>query len=155
MASLFSGVWVPLTGNLGANSAFNTTSVGDGTNGTANRAIFTLLFDVTDPTKNKAFPSATTPLGVRIYDGLTVASSGFYETVVSPDWLFLPPADPPLTPTVTLAFNGANVRLQSSGGAIAGTTVATVIPTPEPTSAALLMVGLVSLAARRRRVAKV
>lgn len=155
-ASLFSGAWVPLTGNGGANSAYTNTSVGDGTNSaTSNRAIFTRLFDVTDPTRNQ-LPPAGTLLGVRVYNRLTVAASSFFETVASPDWIFLAPADPPLTPTVSLAFNGANVKLQSTGNAITGSTVATVIPTaaPEPTSLALLAVGLVSIATRRQRKAK-
>lgn len=156
--SLFSGNWVPLSGNGGFNSAFSTTSVGDGVNsGAPNRATFSLTFDVTNSTKNQMLPPvAGTPLGIRIYDGLSVALSGFYETVVSPDWAFIPPAEPPLNGTVTINFSNANARLASNNTA-PGATVQTATPTaaPEPASAALLMVGLVSLASRRRRVAKV
>lgn len=154
-ASLFSGNWIALTGNNGANSAFNTTSVGDGINsGAGNRAIFSVTFDLTDSTKNQLLPSAGVPLGVRIYDGLSVATSGFYETVVSPDWAFASPLDPPNNPTVALNLTNANAKL-ASNNTTPGANIQTVTPTaaPEPTSAALLMAGLVSLAARRRRQA--
>ena len=156
-ATPFSGSWIALTGNGGANSAFNTTSVGDGvSSGAGNRAAFSVIFDATDSTKNQSLPLAGTPLGVRIYDGFTLATSSFFETIVSPDWAFIPPADPPLNPTIVMNFTNANAKLASTNAA-PGATIQTNTPTaaPEPASATLLMVGLVSLAARRRRAAKV
>ena len=157
VVSLFSGNWIALTGNNGVNSAFNTTSVGDGINsGAGNRAIFSVTFDLTDSTKNKQLPSAGVPLGVRIYDVFSATSpAGFYETIVSPDWVFATPLDPPLNPTIAINLTNANAKL-ASNNTTPGANIQTVTPTvPEPTSATLLMVGFVSLASRRRRVAKV
>ncbi len=155
-ANLFAGTWTPFASshNIGNDLAeFGTVGTGAGANpATQNRFSFGFTVDSTF-----ANPPPGTLLAIRVYNGLTLPTSTFFQGIASTDWLSGALAEPPSNSTVTLNFANTNAKLQSTG-ALPGTAISTTIPTaaaPEPTSAALLMVGLVSLAARRRRAVKV
>lgn len=149
--NLFTGQWVPLTGEGSLNPLFDTT-VGDGINsGASNRAAFSVAFDTSDPLRSQGLPQAGQVLSVRFFDRTSLSASRFFETVSSPDWVWLSPSEPPTNPNVSLSFANVNARLQSTGAAL-GATVSTqiAIVVPEPTSTLLLAVGaLVSLKRRR------
>ena len=160
-ANIFAGQWVPLTGGGSFNPQFNT-AVGDGINsGASNRASFQLSLD----TSTQRLPTVGTPLGIRIFNqtlalALDAGNSRgwFSQTVVSPDWLWQNPAEPPTNPSISIAFTNASARLLSNGALLSSvTTVPTVTPTanpvvPEPTSIVFLMMGLGAFATMRRRV---
>ncbi len=159
-SNLFAGQWVPLTGGGSFNPQFNTT-VGDGINsGAPNRASFQLSLDTT----TQRLPAVGTPLGIRIFNQTlaTALDAGnsrgwFSQTVVSPDWLWQNPAEPPTNPSISIAFTNANARLLSSGALLSSvTTVATITPianpvvVPEPSSLLLLSIGALISMKRRR-----
>lgn len=159
----FLGNWVPLSGQLSLNTAYSTTSIGDTTAAGAGDGTFglDLFFIQGDLTKGNSLPGAVTiPLAIRFFNSTTIATSTFYNTVSDDLWLWKLPATPaPTPPQVVISLDHANLEWES----IAVNTQApssafkTSIPTiaaPEPASTGLLMVGLVSLAARRRRPVK-
>lgn len=156
----FAGNFIPLTGQ---GSLFNVqTTIGDSVlNGGDNGSIFSDRLDIVTGLNGGAndglLPAANTPLSIRFYNATTIGASTFFETVSNNLWLWKAPAAAPNNPTVNLFFDSAGL-VARSGAVVAapGTNINTNTPTaaPEPTSAALLMVGLVSLASRRRRVAK-
>ena len=107
-------------------------------------------------------PSAGTPMAIRIFNATTIAASTRIEAIsngVAASWQWQTPATAPNNKTLTLNLD--TVGLVAKSGTIVatpGSNVQTNTPfsaAPEPTSATLLMVGLVSLASRRRRAAKV
>ena len=164
--NLFAGTWIPITGEGSLNTAFNNTRVGDYTVNGAGDGSFAFssgaspgtLFTQAVPSSFVALPPGGAFLAIRFYDNLTIATSTFYETVANALWKWSAPASP--TANVAISFddgNGAGLRLQSTTLAPIGTNIRATIPTvttPEPTSAGLLLVGFVSLAARRRRQTK-
>lgn len=169
----FLGVWTPLTGegslNTGGNVAgsvpgetFNKTSMGD-VGGADGEFGMTVVFSDSVAGTGNSLPSSTSiPLAIRFYNGTTIAGSTFYNTVSNDAWLWkLPAVAAPLPPTINMslgvgaAFKWQSVNVLAQSASTAGTTSIPNVVAPEPTSAALLMVGLVSLAARRRRAAKV
>lgn len=153
--------FIPLTGE---SSLFNVrTTVGDSIlNGGDNGTLFSDRLDIIAGLNGGAndglFPAANTPLSIRIFNNTTIASSTFVESVSNNLWLWKTPAAAPNNPIINLFFDSVGL-VAKSGAVVAPTSsnIQTNTPTaaPEPTSAALLMVGLVSLASRRRRVAKV
>ena len=171
----FLGVWTPLTGEGSANTGgsiagsspagetFNKTSMGDvGNAGDGDFGITVQFSDAVAGTFNNLPQSTLIPLSIRFYNGVTLASSTFYNTVSNDSWLWKTPATTnPLPPTINMslgtsaAFKWESVNILAQSASTRGTTSIPVIAAPEPTSAALLIVGLVSLASRRRRVAKV
>lgn len=165
--NLFAGTWIPITGEGSLNTAFNNTRVGDYTANGASDGSFAFssgaspgtLFTQAVPASFLALPPGGAFLAVRFYDNVTIGSSTFYETVANALWKWSAPASP--TANVAISFdngNGAGLRLQSTTLAPIGTNIRASLPNvvaPEPTSATLLLVGLVSLASRRRRLAKV
>lgn len=160
-ADLFSGVFVPLTGEGSLNTTFANTRIGDQTlnGGTDGRFALSLNFTAGNAGTGNSLPAANTLLAIRFYNATTIGASSFFQTVADIAWLWKSPSNP--ASNVSLSLDDGGLKLQSNPGAASpatGTPIATTIPTaaaPEPTSAALLMVGLVSLASRRRRVAKV
>lgn len=176
VAGNFLGVWTPLTGEGSANNGgniagsspaetFNKTSIGD--NGGADGEFgITVVFNSTVLGTFNNLPSSTSiPLAIRFYNGTTIAGSTFYNTVSNDLWLWkFPAAAAPLPPTINMSLGASatgpglkweSVNVFAQPAATSGTTSIPNVVAPEPTSAALLMVGLVSLAARRRRAAKV
>ena len=174
--SLFSGNWVPLTGEGSLNTTFANTRIGDfpSNGGAAGTFAFSVgqgstpyifnavsnpnpgtTFTLGDAGTGNSLPAGGTLLAVRFYNNTTIALSTFFETVANASWKWVTPNSPPPSP-VAITFDDPGTRVQSTGNLVSGAAIRTATPTvPEPTSAALLMVGLVSLASRRRRVAKV
>ena len=158
-ASPFAGNWIPMSGEGSLNTAFNNTTVGDnvGTGSGNGQFAFSLNFTVGSPTTGVSMPPVVgTPLGIRFYNGLNIAQSTLFETIVNPTlWKWPTPAAAPTIPTIDMFLEDAGAKLQSTGlAAPTSGNLNTIIPNvgaPEPTSAALLLVGLVSLASRRRR----
>lgn len=159
-ADLFSGTFVPLTGEGSLNTTFANSSIGDQTanGGVDGRFALTLNFTSGNAGTGNSLPAANTFLAIRFYNATTIASSTFFETIADTAWLWKSPSNPPSN--VSISLDDSGLKRQSNPGAAspaAGTPISTAIPTaaPEPTSTALVLVGLVSLAARRRRSAKV
>ena len=158
------GTFVPLTG---AGSLFNVaTTIGDSVaNGPGNGEIFTdplNLFAGQNGGANDAlFPPAGTPLSIKIFNNTTINGSTFFGVFSNNLWKWGTPANAPAQPLINILFDSAGLVAQNSANLNAGTpgtalrTLTPNVVAPEPTSATLLMVGLVSLASRRRRVAKV
>lgn len=174
--SLFSGSWVPLSGEGSLNTTFANTTIGDFPSNGASSGSFAFsigqgstpyiynvvtnpnpgtTFTIGDAGTGNSLPVAGVLLAVRFYNNTTIASSTFFETVANASWVWVTPNSPPPSP-VAITFDDPSTKLQSTGNAASGSTIRTAIATaaPEPTSAALMMVGLVSLVARRRRQAK-
>ena len=150
--------WRALTGQ---GSLFGVvTSIGDtNANGAVAGKIFTddlNIFTGTNGGMNDfLLPTAGQVMSIRFYD--TTNTSGFFNAVSNNTWLWQSPGNSPNQPVISLAFDDVGLVAQSGAVVAApGTTINTTIAqAPEPTSATLLLVGLVSLASRRRRVAKV
>jgi hypothetical protein len=156
IADNFSGTFIPLTG---AGSLFGVvTTIGDtASNGPSDGEIFTdpiNLFGGTNGGVNDGlFPAPGTPLSIRLFNSTTLGGATFTESISNDLWLWQTPANAPSQPIINLFLGSAGLTAKSgasvsSPSANVGTNTPVV---PEPTSAALMMVGLLSLAARRRR----
>lgn len=92
-------------------------------------------------------PAVGTPLGVRFYDGMSVATSAFYNTAVnhdgSGDWVA------PSEMGSVINFHISKETSQSEGGLFGA--FGTQIPVPEPGTSILLLGGLSLLVTRRIR----
>ena len=161
----FSGTWIALTGEGGANSAFADTTVGNLFSQGAGHGTFamTLTFDTAVAGKNASLPSANTPLGIRIYNNTSIATSTHYMTISSPltTWQWVPPNNPPNNPSVNLSLDDPSLRLQNGtlvGAGVVGpngfsTTLPTgLAPVPEPSTFLFAaLTGLATLLPRSRR----
>lgn len=153
------GSFTPLTGQ-GSVFGFANTTIGD-TPANLSPGPFNGFFisgiNIQAGINDALLPTPGTPLSIRIFNNTTIAASTRYQALSNNLWLWQAPANAPLSPTINMNLNSAGlVALSGATVATPGSTISTTISTaPEPTSAALLMVGLVSLASRRRRVAKV
>jgi hypothetical protein len=172
----FTGTWVPLTG-FGAtlhtsigDADFNTGSAGGG-NGNGIIAFSTFfnagttnvdVYDGADPghyvTQSQfaitnTLPAEGTVLAIRFYDATTTA--GHYNTVTSSNvnWQWHTP-NTPGGGQVTIDLGNSSLlweSVQSFG--LTGTEFRTVLPIPEPSSLALLGVGVAAIPLLRRRKA--
>ena len=107
-----------------------------------------------------AFPAVGVPLSMRIFSGTTIGGSTHYDVVSNDSWVWVTPVNSPSIARIEMNFDIAglvskNGQAVTTIGSPVRTTAVNPFLVPEPTSAALLMVGLVSLVSRRRRVAKV
>lgn len=102
-------------------------------------------------------PAANQVLSIRLYNTASLGTATFFNAVSNNSWLWATPANSPSQPLIFLFLDDPGLVAQNLVPVgTAGSNVNTTIPiVPEPTSTALLMLGLVSLASRRRRVAKV
>lgn len=170
----FLGTFIPLSGegstNFVSNTVFDTT-VGDDFNqgfGPPFDGQFQISLTYNDA-QHSALPATGTVLSIRIYNQTSIAASSHFMTLSNNSWKWkdLKSGVPSPTDAVNISFADPGVLRQEnrlgSGGLTStpgGTTVsgdpqANIAIVPEPTSAGLLMLGLVSLASRRRRAAKV
>ena len=153
------GTFIALTGE---GSFFNVpTTIGDSKdNGAGNGEIFSNRLDIftgqNGGVNDGLLPSPGTPLSLLIYNNTNIALSSHYEAISNDLWLWATPANDPSQPIVNINFDDSGLVAKSGTNvASPGSNVNTNTPVvPEPTSAALLLVGLVSIAARRRREAK-
>lgn len=101
-------------------------------------------FDDTSP----GLPASDTQMAMRFYDGTDTATSN-YNTVTHSEWKFLTPADPTPSDRDFDVNDGSGTLVWQDGGANAFKT--TITPVPEPSSAALLGLGMTALLLRRRK----
>ncbi len=144
----FSGNWVPLTGQNSLNTAFLTTSIGDG-QGVDGEFYGTYVFNSSLPnTFNSLPPSTTIPLSLRFYNTLLISNATLFNTVSDDLWLWKTPASPsPFPPQIIMSLGDAGLEWQGGNG----TEFKTTLAIPEPTSALLLAAGAAGLLGRRRR----
>jgi hypothetical protein len=159
----FSGTWVPLTGENGANSAFSIgagkTSIGDDFSQGAGDGTFamSLTFDSAVSGRNSSFPTPGTPLAIRVYNATTIANSSHYMTISSnlSTWQWLAPAEPPQNPTVSLSLDDVGLRRENGTAAgVATATFATTLPItaiPEPSTLTFGILTAATLIGSRRR----
>ena len=160
----FAGTWVALTGQGGANSAFSTTSIGDATANGAGTGTFamSLSFNTAVANTTNSLPTAGTPLGFRIYNNTTIASSTFYETISSTltSWQWQTPADAPFQPILNLTLDDPLASLRRENGTGAGAAATATFNTnistvPEPSVLVLGgLAGMGMLSSRRRKQRK-
>ena len=154
--NLFAGTWVPLTGDGGANSAFNTTSIGDNpdavgggnTNGTFAFLAFGstpgdtyITFTQGSFASGVSLPTGGQIMAVRFYNGTSVASSTYYGSVSDANWDWIPPMASPVRP-MQFSFYDSVSWLDNQVG-YTGTSIAVV---PEPSVSSLFGLGLGILA---------
>jgi hypothetical protein len=143
-SNLFTGTWVALTGNGGANSAFNTTSIGDQTSQGAGDGTFALNLTFTSgsPTSGVYPAIGGKILALRFYNGTTVANSTYYGAVSDASWTWAAPAT---TPPSILGFSLDNpgVSFLSNDSSALNETAFTGTPlmseAPEPSTATELL----------------
>lgn len=132
-------------------------TVGDAvSNTTGNGELFLDAFSISTGIADEILPSAGKPLVVRFFN--TAQTFVLDVSNTSGLWNWQTPAV--VAPTVSINFDDAGLVVRGVGQnnrttLAAGPSPQTLNPTaaPEPTSAALMMVGLLSFAARRRRQA--
>ena len=168
-SNLFAGTWVPLTGNGGANSAFDTTSIGD--NPDALGAGYTdgqfalsasgstpgdtyINFTQGSATSGVSLPTSGHIMAVRFYNGTTVATSTYYGAASYADWDWVSPAYPPAAPMAfSLGDGNDSVSWLNNEVGYTGTMIGTDLLVPEPSESYLcgLGFGVLAFAYWRRR----
>jgi hypothetical protein len=132
--NLFSGSWVFLSSG----------SIGDG--GINLDGQFNLASSFSET--NSFLPQAGVPLAIRFYDGITLSSSSYYNSVSSadPSWAWVAPTTP--TPVITLLIDkGAAIVFERTGFYDFKTGIAV----PEPSSTLLSLLTLSCAMLRRRK----
>ena len=161
-ANNFAGTWIPLTGEGSLNTAivpesspaepYNKTSIGDVAAEGGDDGVFLSLPGLNvcfsgSATSGNNLPTAGTPLSIHFYNGLTIATSTFYNTVSNDAWLWKTPGTPTQTVPMSLDDSGLEWQSIASGGAANTafhTTIATAVP--EPSAVASLLIGGVMIA---------
>lgn len=135
----FDGSWVPITGEGSGNPFYST--VGD-------KAMPDGRFDIglSFFTATANLPTAGTPLAIRFYDSISIATSTYFNAVANTTgtWNWITPVDP--RPTITISLSDPGVVLQGGPTSAFRTTIAV----PEPSCIVLVILSLGGLTARRR-----
>ena len=142
---------VALTGDGSLNSGFDTT-MGDGGGGAIPDGFYTHTGITFDTTAHSGVPLAAQRIGIRFYNGTSVATSTGYNTVSAADggWVLAGAADLPGTPVspwmdTSVGLGGLAALSWESGPGGAFTTII-----PEPSSMLLSLLGGIFLLRRRR-----
>ena len=148
-----SGDFIPLTG---AASVFGiSTTVGDSFDApTGNGEVFSAPLTIFSGGSNDSLlPSAGTPLSARFFNATTLALSTHFQSVSNNLWLWATPANVPNNPSIGINFDDTGlVAKDGTNVATPGSNIRTSVAiVPEPATMSLMLVGLVSLASRRRR----
>ena len=144
----FAGNWVPMTGQNSLNTAFSTTSVGDGF-GDPGELYATYIFRSSLPNTYMSLPPNTTiPLSLRFYNAVLISNATLYNAVSNDLWLWKTPGETsPIPPTIEMSLTQSN--LEWAGGAPSA--FKTTLAVPEPATAVLLAIGALGLIGRRHR----
>lgn len=144
----FAGNWVPMTGQNSLNTAFSTTSIGDGF-GDPGELYATYIFRSSLPNTYMSLPPNTTiPLSLRFYNAVLISNATLYNAVSNDLWLWKTPGETsPIPPVIEMSLTQSN--LEWAGGAPSA--FKTTLAVPEPTTAVLLAAGVLGLTWRRRR----
>lgn len=143
--------FIALTGDGSLNSGFDTT-MGDGGGGAIPDGFYTHTGITFDTTAHSGVPLAAQRIGIRFYNGTSVATSTGYNTVSAADggWVLAGAADLPGTPVspwmdTSVGLGGLAALSWESGPGGAFTTII-----PEPSSMLLSLLGGIFLLRRRR-----
>jgi hypothetical protein len=171
----FTGAWVPLSGATSLNTAvipttttgqanpsgerYNQTSIGDMNSNGAGNGTFAISLDFVagSSTSGNNLPAAGTPLGLRFYNGTSIANSTYYNTVEdATTWLWKAPNTPPVNVLISLDDSGLQWESVVADNMPISTAFHTSIPitaVPEPATWAGSILPLLALAfpAIRRR----
>ena len=161
----FTGTFVPLTGEGSLNTAtitnsspaepYNKTSIGDITaEGGVNGQFFLpgLNFVAGDPLSGNSLPTAGTQLAIRFYNNTTIGTSSFFNTVTQSQWIWTTPATPPSVVNISLSDSNLVWESIANFGGPPESAFHTTIPIPEPSTLALLSMGVaVPVVVRLRR----
>ncbi len=139
----FTGTWIALTGDDSANPTL-ISSIGD--SGDGSDGLLTQSFGFDDVTHN-SLPAAGTQLALRFYNATSVAGSTHYNTVTNAAWTLNSFSDSPSPPQALDVDESSGRVWQDSSN----TFKTSIVIVPEPSSIALLGLGLVSFTLRRRR----
>jgi hypothetical protein len=141
-SSPFSGNWIPLTGP-GSSPLFSTT-IGDTLLDIDGRFSISTSFKSDYPN----VPPPGTPLAIRFYDGTSLATANYFNSVSDTDgtWNWIT-SDPEATMILRIKVSSATQVWEGGSGSAFRTT----IPVPEP-SGLWLAAGSAWLVFRRRRI---
>ena len=152
-SSLFAGTFVPLTGQLSANTAYNYTSIGDSpANGAGADGTFALIlsFTVGSATTGNNLPTAGTPLAIQFYNNTTIGTATAYNAVSDTLWVWQTPGTP--GPTVQISLDQTGLTWFGGASTAFYTSQPTVVPEPSSLVAGALMSVVFGWVMLRRRV---
>jgi hypothetical protein len=164
----FTGTFTPITGDGSVNIAtvpesspiepYNRTSIGDVTaEGAGDGTFFMpgLTFVTGSLLSGNNLPGVGTQLSLRIFNGTTVATSTFFNTVTDTAWVWQTPVALPNNATVNVTLDATGLVWQDAANPF-HTTIPNTVAVPEPSTyaSALLGLGTLGLAVIRRRFRK-
>ncbi len=148
VANNFAGNWIALTGQNSLNTAFATSSIGDGEGSDGQLFVLYGFNSALSNTFNNLPPNETIPLSLRFYNAVLISNATLFNAVSKDTWLWKTPgATSPFPPTVNMSLAGSGHEWQGGPASAFNTTLAV----PEPTTSAFLLFGAASLLAYRRR----
>lgn len=144
----FAGNWVALTGQNSLNTAFATSSIGDGDGSDGQLFVLYGFNSALPDTFNNLPPNETIPLSLRFYNAVLISNATLFNAVSKDTWLWKTPGPTsPFPPTVNMSLAGSGHEWQGGPSSAFSTTLAV----PEPATSVLLLFSAANLLAYRRR----